>query len=513
MDRGAGILMHIASLPGKYGIGSFGKEAYKFADFLKKSEIKYWQILPVGHTSYGDSPYQCFSAFAGNPYFIDYDILRDQGLLKEDDYKFENYGKDEENIDYGLIFKVKNKVLKKAYSNYKKSKDLKEFKASFATFKEENTVWLEDYALYMAVKNHFKLQSWSNWDDDIRKREHDAIITYKEKLADQIEFWSFVQYLFFSQWKELKTYVNSLGIKIIGDIPIYVAEDSVDAWSNHKNFKMDSERLIPKCVAGCPPDMFSETGQLWGNPIYDWDNMKKDRYSWWRLRIKESLKIYDVLRIDHFRGFEAYWEIPYGDPTAINGKWIKGPGMDLFNAIKEELGEVEIIAEDLGFQTDSLVEFLDETGYPGMKVLQFAFGGGDGANLFLPHNYNENCIAYTGTHDNDTFLGWYTESGSPEEAEEAKAYLGLNIEEGNNFGFIRGVWNSVAGIAIAPLQDFLNLGSETRINFPSTMSGNWQWRAKKNSYNNELANKIKVMTQIAGRCEVVKEEIEEEIEK
>ena len=511
MDRGAGVLMHIASLPGKYGIGSFGKEAYKFADFLKKSGIKYWQMLPVGQTSYGDSPYQCFSAFAGNPYFIDYDILRDEGLLKEADYKFENYGKDEENIDYGLIFKVKNKVLKKAYSNYKKSKDLKEFKENLTQFKKENAIWLEDYALYMAVKNHFKLASWSNWDDDIRRREPQAISAYKEKLADEIEYWSFIQFLFFSQWKELKAYINSLDIKIIGDIPIYVAEDSVDAWSNHKNFKMDSENLVPKCVAGCPPDMFSETGQLWGNPIYDWDNMKKDRYSWWRLRIKESLKIYDVLRIDHFRGFEAYWEIPYGDPTAINGKWVKGPGMDLFNAIKDELGEVDIIAEDLGFQTDSLVEFLKETGYPGMKVLQFAFGGGDGSNLFLPHNYDKNCIAYTGTHDNDTFLGWYTETGSPEEAAEAKAYLSLNSDEGYNFGFIKGVWNSVANIAIAPLQDFLNLGNETRINFPSTMSGNWQWRAKKNSYNNELASRILAMTKMAGRCDVVKE-VEEEVE-
>ena len=499
MDRGAGILMHIASLPGKYGIGSFGKEAYKFADFLNKSDIRYWQLLPIGQTSYGDSPYQCFSAFAGNPYFIDYDMLRDQGILKEEDYKCEKYGNDEEAIDYGLIFKVKNKVLKKAYANYKKAKGLKEFKENLEIFKEENSVWLEDYALYMAVKNHFKLVGWCKWDDDIRKREPEAIQRYKEKLSDEIEYWCFIQYLFFSQWNELKMYINSLDIKIIGDIPIYVAEDSVDAWSNHENFKMDKELSVPKFVAGCPPDMFSETGQLWGNPIYDWSYMKKDKYSWWRLRIKESLKIYDVLRIDHFRGFEAYWQIPYADETAINGKWIKGPGMDLFNAIKEELGDVNIIAEDLGYQTDSLVEFLQETGYPGMKVLQFAFGGGDGSNLFLPHNYDRNCIAYTGTHDNDTFLGWYTETGSPEEAAEAKNYLSLNNEEGNNWGFIKGVWNSVADIAIAPLQDFLNLGNETRINLPSTMTGNWQWRAKKNSYNNELANKIKNITRCAGR--------------
>ncbi|NLK94236.1 MAG: 4-alpha-glucanotransferase [Clostridiales bacterium] len=510
MERGAGVLMHIASLPGKFGIGTFGKEAYKFSDFVSKSGLKYWQMLPVGHTSYGDSPYQCFSAFAGNPYFIDFDILCEQGLLKESEYKYEDYGKDSEKIDYALIFKVKNKVLKKAYSNFKKSKGLKELREEFKDFKNKNAFWLDDYSLYMAVKNHFKLVSWSNWDEDIKLRKQEAMDYYKEKLADNIEYWNFVQFLFFSQWANLKEYVNSLGIKIIGDIPIYVAEDSVEAWSQPSNFKMDYNTMTPKFVAGCPPDMFSETGQLWGNPIYDWDNMRNQGYSWWISRIRESLKLYDVLRIDHFRGFEAYWEIPYGDETAVNGEWIKGPGIDLFNAIKRELGEVEIIAEDLGFQTDSLVEFLKETGYPGMKVLQFAFGSGDGKNDFLPHNYNTNCIAYTGTHDNDTFLGWFTETGSKEEAAEAKLYLGLNEEEGYNWGFLRGIWNSIANVAIAPMQDFLNLGNDARINFPSTMSGNWQWRAKKNSYNNELANKIYEMTLRAGRFEEEEDEEEED---
>ena len=500
MERSAGILMHIASLPGEFGIGTLGKEAYKFADFLNKSGIKNWQILPIGHTSYGDSPYQCFSAFAGNPYFIDFDMLRDQGILQEDDYKYENYGKNPEKIDYALIFDVKYKVLKKAYKNYKESTYLDGLKKEFEDFKEENKFWLEDYALYMAVKNSFGLISWHEWDEDIKLRKPEAMKKYKEELADEIEYWSFLQFLFFYQWQELKTYANSLGINMVGDIPIYVAEDSVDTWSNPDNFKVDKKTLKPLTVAGCPPDNFSATGQLWGNMIYDWDYMKSDKYSWWVARIRESLKIYDVLRIDHFRGFEAYWEIPYGDETAINGKWTKGPGMSLFNTIKDELGEVDIIAEDLGFQTDSLVEFLQETGFPGMKILQFAFGSDDGKNDSLPHNYVENCVAYTGTHDNDTFVGWLTETGSKDEANEAKLYLGLNHEEGYNWGFIRGIWNSVANLAIAPMQDFLNLGNETRINFPSTTSGNWQWRAKKDSYNNELAYRIYGMTKRARRC-------------
>ena len=511
MERGAGILMHIASLPGKFGIGTFGKEAYKFADFLNQSGIKYWQLLPVGHTSYGDSPYQCFSAFAGNPYFIDFDILAEQGLLEEEDYINENYGEDEENVDYGLIFKVKYDVLRRAFARYKEHEEdwFGELKAKLEAFKEEKAFWLEDYSLYMAVKNHFGLVSWSNWDDDIKKRHVSAMKKYKKELAEEIEFWSFVQFLFFEQWLKLKSYVNELGIKIIGDIPIYVAEDSVDTWSNPKNFKINKTTLEPLVVAGCPPDAFSETGQLWGILIYDWKYMKRDKYSWWVSRIRESLNLYDVLRIDHFRGFEAYWEIPYGEETAINGEWVKGPGIDLFNVIKQELGEVEIIAEDLGYQTESLVEFLKETGYPGMKVLQFAFGGGDGSNDYLPHNYGKNYIAYTGTHDNDTFYGWFTETGSKESAVEAKRYLGLNKEEGYNWGFIRGVWNCVADTAIAPMQDFLGLGNESRINFPSTTSGNWTWRAKPNSFDLDLANRIYDLTLRAGRCEAPKKEEEE----
>ena len=498
MSRGAGILMHIASLPGEYGIGTLGKEAFKFAEFLETAGLKYWQILPLGHTSYGDSPYQCFSAFAGNPYFIDYDILREEGILREEDYKNENYGDNLEKIDYGTIFESKNKVLKRAYNNFKKGK-LKELAQKVDKFKEENSFWLEDYALYMSLKNHFNLVSWQEWPDDIKKREPEAIKKYKESLKDEIEFWSFVQYLFFEQWNALKDYTNSLGIEIIGDIPIYVAEDSVDAWSAPENFKMNLKEMKPLFVAGCPPDMFSETGQLWGNPIYDWDAMKKNNYKWWISRIKESLKLYDIVRIDHFRGFEAYWQIPYGEPTAVNGKWVKGPGMSLFNAVKKELGEINVIAEDLGFLTDEVKEFLKETGYPGMKILEFGFGGGD--SEYLPHNYIKNCIAYTGTHDNDTFLGWFEKTGTKKEVRNAIKYLGLNEEEGYNWGFIRGIWSSVADTAIAPMQDFLNLGNEARVNLPSTLGTNWQWRAKKEDINENLANKIYKFTKLYGRCE------------
>ena len=498
MDRGAGILMHIASLPGEYGIGTLGKEAFKFAEFLETSGLKYWQILPLGHTSYGDSPYQCFSAFAGNPYFIDYDILREEGILEEEDYKKENYGDNPERIDYGTIFESKNKVLKRAYDNFKKG-NLKELAQKIEKFKTENAFWLEDYALYMSLKNYFKLVSWQEWPDDIKKREPEAIKKYQESLKDEIGFWSFVQYLFFEQWIALKDYTFSLGIKIIGDIPIYVAEDSVDAWSAPENFKMNVKEMKPLFVAGCPPDMFSATGQLWGNPIYDWDAMKKNNYKWWISRIKESLKLYDIVRIDHFRGFEAYWQIPYGEPTAVNGKWVKGPGMSLFNAVKKELGEIDVIAEDLGFLTEEVKEFLAETGYPGMKILEFGFGGGD--SEYLPHNYIKNCIAYTGTHDNDTFLGWFEKTGSKKEVRNAIRYLGLNEEEGYNWGFIRGIWSSVANTAIAPMQDFLNLGNEARINLPSTLGTNWQWRAKKEDINENLANKIYKFTKLYGRCE------------
>lgn len=498
MERSAGVIMHIASLPGKFGIGTFGKEAYEYVEFLYKSGMRYWQILPLGQTGYGDSPYQSFSAFAGNPYFIDFDILNDEGILSKAEYINENYGDNEECIDYWLLFNIKYIVLRRAYENFKKSHNflLKEY---FESFKEENNWWLDNYSLYMAVKGKFNLASWQEWDDDIKKRRPETIELYRNELSDEIEFWSFIQFLFFKQWNELKSYANEKGIKIIGDMPIYVAEDSADVWSNPEAYLIYEETLKPISIAGCPPDAFSETGQLWGNPLYDWNYMEKTGYKWWIKRVEESLKLYDVVRIDHFRGFESYWEIPYGDTTAINGKWVKGPGIKLFNAIKESLGEINVIAEDLGFLTNEVKEFLEETGFPGMKVLQFAFDEREESN-YLPHTYTNNCIAYTGTHDNDTFRGWFELTGNKSDVKYCKEYLALTEEEGYNWGFIRGAWASVADVSIALMQDFLNLGNETRVNFPSTLGGNWKWRIKEGSYNTELADKIYKYTKMYGRC-------------
>ena len=498
MERSAGVIMHIASLPGKFGIGTFGKEAYEYVEFLYKSGMRYWQILPLGQTGYGDSPYQSFSAFAGNPYFIDFDILKDEGILSKAEYINENYGDNEEYIDYGLLFNIKYIVLRRAYENFKKSHNflLKEY---FESFKEANNWWLDNYSLYMAVKGKFNLASWQEWDDDIKKRRPEAIELYRNELSDEIEFWSFIQFLFFKQWNELKSYANEKGIKIIGDMPIYVAEDSADVWSNPEAYLIYEETLKPISIAGCPPDAFSEIGQLWGNPLYDWNYMEKTGYKWWIKRVEESLKLYDVVRIDHFRGFESYWEIPYGDTTAINGEWVKGPGIKLFNAIKESLGEINVIAEDLGFLTKEVKEFLEETGFPGMKVLQFAFDEREESN-YLPHTYTNNCIAYTGTHDNDTFRGWFELTGNKSDVKYCKEYLALTEEEGYNWGFIRGAWASVADVSIALMQDFLNLGNETRVNFPSTLGGNWKWRIKEGSYNTELADKIYKYTKMYGRC-------------
>lgn len=494
MNRGSGIIMHIASLPGKYGIGTFGKEAYEFGDFLKKAEQKYWQILPLGQTSYGDSPYQSFSAFAGNPYFIDFDILQQDGLLEKEDYCNVNFGNNSEVIDYAIVFIEKMKVLRKAYKNFKRNK-LKDLE----DFEREEAFWLDDYALYMSVKSTFNLKSWQFWDNDIRLRKEEAITRYKKEFSDEIAYWKFLQYEFFKQWNALKNYVNKLGVEIIGDIPIYVAEDSADVWSNPQAFLLDKKTLKPLKVAGCPPDIFSETGQLWGNPIYDWKYIEKTGYRWWVDRIKQSLKIYDVLRIDHFKGFESYWSIPAGDKTAEFGEWVKGPGIKIFDAIKNELGDVNIIAEDLGTLTEDTIKLRNNTGFPGMKILEFAFDS-DSDNPFLPHNYEKNFIAYTGTHDNDTVRGWIETTGGKKQVEKAIEYLSLNKEEGYNWGFIRGIWSSVANVAIAQMQDFLNLGNETRINLPSTIGENWRWRAKEDVFTDELASRIYKLTKTYGRC-------------
>ncbi|MCT4606905.1 MAG: 4-alpha-glucanotransferase [Marinisporobacter sp.] len=491
ITRSSGILMHITSLPSSYGIGTFGKEAYEFVDFLVKAGQKYWQLLPLGATGYGDSPYQSFSAFAGNPYFIDFEWLEKDGLLEKEDYIHLDFGKDREKVDYEKIFKNKRIVLRKAFENGKEK-----YEEELKSFQKENNDWVEDYALYMAVKNEFQLKPWQEWDEDIKLRKEEVVKHYKEILKEEINYWVFLQLLFFKQWGNLKQYANEKGIRIIGDIPIYVAEDSADTWANSEIFLLDEEKK-PIKVAGCPPDAFSETGQLWGNPIYRWDDLEKTGYGWWIQRIKGSYKLYDVLRIDHFRGFESFWQVSYGEETAVNGEWVKGPGSKLFHAIKKSLGEIDVIAEDLGYLTQEVINFREETGYPGMKVLQFAFDTREESD-YLPHNYDENCIVYTGTHDNDTACGWF-ENTKKSDVDFAIKYLNLNEEEGYHWGFIRGAWSSIGNLVVAQMQDFLGLGTEARMNIPSTIGGNWQWRVKKEDLTDELAKKIDTITKLYGR--------------
>lgn len=491
IKRSSGILMHITSLPSLYGIGTFGEEAFEFVDFLVKSGQKYWQVLPLGPTGYGDSPYQSYSAFAGNPYLIDLQLLCKEGLLKEEDFKDIDFGDNAGKIDFVKIGKNKMPILKLAFQNSKGKYD-----KEIDQFKKENNNWIEDYALYMAIKEKFDLKPWQEWDEDIKLREEKALTKYKNLLKEEIEYWVFLQYIFFKQWTGLKEYANKSGIKIIGDIPIYVAADSADTWSNCEAFLLD-ENKEPVVVAGCPPDAFSATGQLWGNPIHNWEYLEKTGYKWWIERVKGNTKLYDVTRIDHFRGFESYWEIPFGEETAINGRWVKGPGMKLFKAIREVLGEVEIIAEDLGFLTDEVIQFRMYSGYPGMKVLQFAFDSKKDSD-YLPHNYDKNSVVYTGTHDNDTVNGWFNTT-KEEDVEFAKKYLKLDENEGLNWGFIRGAISSVGNLAIAQMQDFLGLGSEARMNIPSTIGGNWEWRVKKEDLNEDLAEKIYNLTKLYGR--------------
>ncbi|SNS12024.1 4-alpha-glucanotransferase [Anaerovirgula multivorans] len=491
MERSSGILMHITSLPSPYGIGTFGKEAYRFVDFLEKSGQKYWQLLPIGSTGYGDSPYQSFSNFAGNPYFIDLDLLVKEGLLEKSDFDQLDFGSDPEKVDYEKIFINKLPVLKVAYH-----KGREKHQGDIEKFKEENTLWLEDYGLYMALKFEFGLISWQEWPEAIKLRKENAMNYYKEKLKEEIEYWIFLQFLFFTQWKELKQYANEKNIKIIGDIPIYVAEDSVDTWGNSEIFLLD-ENKRPIQVAGCPPDAFSKTGQLWGNPIYRWDLLESTGFDWWIERIEGCIKLYDMIRIDHFRGLESYWAVPYEEETAVNGKWIKGPGMKLFDALKEKLGDVNIIAEDLGYLTPEVIDLRENTGYSGMKVLQFAFDTREESD-YLPHNYDKNCVVYTGTHDNDTVNGWLLNE-KKSDVDFAVKYLKLTEEEGYNWGFIRGAWSSVGKLAIAQMQDFLSLGSEARMNIPSTIGGNWLWRVKREDLTEALAKKIYTITKLYGR--------------
>ncbi len=491
IKRSSGILMHISSLPSKYGIGDFGKEAYNFVDFLVKSKQQYWQILPLGVTGFGDSPYQCFSAFAGNPYFIDLDELIQRGYLKEEEVEKLDLGREPNRVDYGLLYQNKMKILRMAYNAAKE-----EIGEELRSFYKENYNWLREFSLFMALKSKNGGGSWLKWKEPYKDFTSKAVIQFEKDNKEEIYFWVFTQYFFFVQWKRLKDYANNNGIEIIGDLPIYVSEDSSDVWGNPYLFNLDSS-LFPITVSGCPPDGFSPTGQLWGNPIYNWKVMEEQGYNWWLKRIQFSFKLYDSLRIDHFRGFESYWEIPYGSENAVNGQWTKGPGMKLFNKIKEKLGELNIIAEDLGFLTDGVRKLIEETGFPGMKILQFAFDSREESD-YLPHNYDKNSVVYTGTHDNSTVLGWFKYIPK-EDFDYAVEYLKLSEEEGLNWGLIRGAWSSPAYLAIAPMQDFLGLGDEARMNIPSTLGGNWTWRMEKGSLTDELAMRIGELNRIYRR--------------
>lgn len=492
--RKSGILLPISSLPSKYGIGTFSKQAYEFVDFLVKAGQKLWQILPLGPTSYGDSPYQSFSTFAGNPYFIDLEQLMELGLLEEADCEGVNFGTHPEYVDYGQMYDHRYPILRKAYENALQ-KGLHQ-DGAYISFMAQNEHWLKDYALYMAVKASFDNVCWIEWDEDIRLRKPEAVAYYTEKYEHEIGFYYFQQYIFLNQWKKLKAYANNAGIEIVGDIPIYVAFDSADTWANPQLFQLDEENL-PIGVAGCPPDAFSETGQLWGNPLYKWEYHKETNFEWWMKRIAHCYELYDIVRIDHFRGFDEYWFVPYGDETAQNGKWMPGPGIALFDTMKEVLGEKKVIAEDLGFLTETVLELVEKTGFPGMKVLQFAFGG-DAKNAYLPHNHKKNGIVYTGTHDNETTVGWYWNLDE-KTVKHVQDYFGITDETKVNWTFIRAALASVADTAVIPMQDYLGKGNEARINTPSTLGSNWEWRMLPDACTEELAKKIYELTKLYGR--------------
>ncbi len=495
--RQSGILMPVSSLPGRFGIGTFGKEAYAFVDFLKKSGQSLWQVLPLGPTSYGDSPYQSFSTFAGNPYFIDFDLLERQGFLQSEDYEKIVWGEDPLRVDYKRLFDHRKKVFSKLFDRFQKQPP-----ADFDLFCRENESWLADYALFMALKDHFKGATFLKWEPGIRRREPAALQKWREQLKTQTQLYQMLQYFFFKQWRALKNYANDNGVRIIGDIPIYVAADSADVWSDPQQFLLD-ENLKPTVVAGCPPDAFSKTGQLWGNPVYNWDYMKKQKYRWWETRLRFALQVYDIVRIDHFRGFESFYCIKNGARTAKNGRWEKGPGMDLFSHLKRKIPHLPLIAEDLGFLTPAVKQLLKDSSFPGMKVLQFAFDSREDSD-YLPHNYTRNCVVYTGTHDNDTTCGWFA-TADPKDVAFCKNYLRLNKREGYHWGMIKAAFASVADTAIIPMQDILGLSSSARMNIPSTVGGNWEWRCDKAAFSPALAKKLFGITDLYKRLVTAEE--------
>ncbi|MGL5123167.1 MAG: 4-alpha-glucanotransferase [Fusobacteriaceae bacterium] len=489
-ERESGILVHISSLPSAYGIGDLGIKAYEFVDFLENAEQKLWQVLPIGPTGYGNSPYQSFSSFAGNPYFIDVENLVEEELLEREDIEILERINKKGSINYGDIYTYKFPILRKSYECFIKKNRSKET----IIFQKKEKYWLEDYCLFMALKEKFNQKNWNEWSSEYKNREKESILNIKKELKKEIEFYIFLQYIFYKQWKKLKKYANSKNIKIIGDIPIFVASDSSDAWSKSEMFLFDKNKNSTR-VAGCPPDNFSIDGQLWGNPLYDWSNIEKNEYVWWVERIKSCFNLHDIVRIDHFRGFESYWSIPANSKTAAKGQWEKGPGIKLFNTIKNSLGDMPIIAEDLGFLTLEVQQLLIESGYPGMKILLFAFDSKEESD-YLPHKYLENSVAYTGTHDNETVVGWY-ENVKKSDKRKCDEYLGemeFVISDEINWKFIEAVWSSKSLMALTQMQDLLGLDNNSRMNIPSTSSENWQWRFKEEDLTLKLAKRLKKIT-------------------
>ncbi len=507
-ERSAGILLHPTSLPGKFGIGDLGYEAFNFINFLEASGQKLWQVFPLGPTGYGDSPYQCFSAFAGNPNLISPEKLRDAGFLTDDDLKFIP-DHNPSFIDYGIIINYKKSILVKAFKNYRKNEN--GIKKDFKDFIEKNTEWLDDFSLFMAAKEHQNGIAWVEWHKDLVVRKKDALEKWKNELKDEILYHKFVQYIFYKQWNDVKTYANSKGIKIIGDMPIFVAYDSSDVWANNKIFTLDKEGNL-EYVAGVPPDYFSKTGQLWGNPLFIWEEMEKDDFKWWRNRFTKLLELVDIVRIDHFRGFDAFWRIPGDAPTAETGKWIKAPGEKLFNTLKKYLGDLPILAEDLGLITKSVEALRDKFEFPGMKILQFAFGTGM-EKRFLPHNIIPNSVVYTGSHDNDTTKAYFEKEklANNDIYSHAQKYLDY-YEDDIVQKLVKTAYASVADIVIIPMQDVLNLGSEARMNFPGTLGGNWTWRFTWKQLPDYIAGAYKELTELYERPPKPKKDFEIETE-
>ena len=494
LKRGAGLLLPISSLPSPYGIGTLGKEAYKFVDYLVEAGQTYWQVLPVGPTSYGDSPYQSFSAFAGNPYFIDLDTLVEEGLLTKAQIKKFPWGDNAEYIDYATIFNSRFEVLRMAFDNSDYANE-----QAYAQFEKENEYWLDDYSLYMAVKFHFDNNEWAKWDYDIKARQPEAMDRYRNELSEDIAFWKFCQYKFFEQWNKLRAYANEKGVLMIGDIPIYVAMDSADVWAHKELFELD-EDFKQVNVAGVPPDAFSADGQLWGNPLYDWKVMEEKDFEWWKQRMASNSKLYDFIRIDHFIGVVNYYSIPASSDTAKTGEWKQGPGKKLTDAIDSAIGDASIIAEDLGIVGPAVRALLAETGYPGMNIIEFAFDG-EPDNSHLPHNYKPNSLVYGGTHDNETVAGFFA-AKKPSELKYAYKYLGVTSKKDIPQAVLRCAYASVSAIAVFQVQDILGLGNEARMNTPSTVGDNWKWRMLKGSLTKKKAKELKDLAKFYARLEI-----------